>query len=156
MSDASGRAVALPCWYPWRMTTTATSPRTVVDTPSRSPLYSALIGLSAVAVLLQAVWAGVFIREGKEDNDTWVSVHARGADVAIALALAATIAAFLKLRDRRDLLIGTAVFSALLIVEAYLGGLVGNNQAVEIAHFPIAMGLMGLAVWLPLRVRRRA
>ena len=120
---------------------------------ARSPLYSTLIGLAALAVLLQAVWAGVFIREGKENNQTWVTVHSRGADVAIVLAIAATVTAFVQLRSRHDLLIGTGAFVVLLIVEAYLGGLIGNNPTVEIAHFPIAMGLMGLAVWLPLRAR---
>jgi len=127
----------------------------VLDSARPSPLYSALVGLASLAVLLQAVWAGIFIREGKEDNQTWVNVHSRGADVAIVLALAATVAAFVKMRDRRELIVGTGIFSLLLILESYLGSLVGDNPSVETAHFPIAMGLMGLAVWLPLRARNR-
>ena len=61
---------------------------------------------------------------------------------------------FIQLRERRDLLIGTAVFTVLLILEAYLGGLIGDKPGVEVIHFPLAMGLLGLAVWLPLRARR--
>lgn len=119
----------------------------------RSLAYSILIGLTSVAILLQAVWAGVFIREGKDNNDTWVTVHARGADLAILLAIAATIVAFVQLRERRDLLIGTGALAVLLIVEAYLGGLIGNSPAVEIIHFPLAMLLIALAVYLPVRAR---
>ena len=120
---------------------------------ARSVAYSVLIGLTSLAILLQGVWAGIFIREGKDNNDTWVTVHARGADVAIVLAIAATIVAFVQLRERRDLLIGTAVLAVLLILEAYLGGLIGNSPAVEIVHFPLAMLLIALAVYLPLRAR---
>lgn len=138
--------------------TTTTTTKTAGPVPMLrpAPLFSALLGLSSLAVLLQAVWAGVFIREGKDNNQTWVTVHARGADVAIGLALAATLVAFVKMRERRDLLVGTGAFAVLLIVEAYLGGLVGDSPSVQIAHFPIAMALMGLAVWLPLQARRRA
>lgn len=121
---------------------------------ARNTLYSVLIGLATIVVLFQAVWAGIFIREGKDNSSTWVDVHARGADLAILLAIAAAVVVFLKLRDRRDLLIGTIAFAVLLMVEAYLGGLIGDSPAVEVIHFPLAMGLMGLAVWLPLRARR--
>jgi heme A synthase len=112
-----------------------------------------LIGVISLIVLLQAAWAGMFIREGKDNNSKWVSVHARGADLAILLSIVALVLVFLKLRERRDLLMGTAAMTVLLIVEAYLGGIIGDNPAIEVIHFPLGMALMGLAVWLPLRVR---
>jgi heme A synthase len=118
-----------------------------------SKLFSALVGLISLDILLQAVWAGVFIREGKDNNDHWVSVHARGADVVIILAIIATIYASAQLRDRNDLLFGSAALAVLLILEAFLGGKIGDHPAVEAVHFPLALGLMGLAVWLPLRAR---
>jgi heme A synthase len=133
------------------MTTTASSAKT---SPKRSTLYVALLGLASLVVLFQAVWAGLFIREGKDNNDTWVNVHARGADLAIVLAIAAAVVVFLRMRDRRDLLIGTIAFAVALVLEAYLGGLIGDSPAVEVVHFPLALALMGLAVWLPLRARR--
>jgi hypothetical protein len=123
---------------------------------THDPLYSALIGLAAVAILLQALWAGIFIRSGKANDAHWVEVHARGADVAIGLAILALVVAVWRLRTRRDLIIGSAVFVVLLIAEAYIGGLIGNHEALEVIHFPLALALMGLAVWLPLQARRRS
>lgn len=118
-------------------------------------LYSALIGLSAVAVLLQGLWAGLFVHEGQDYDDSWVSVHARGAEIAIGLALVATVVALVKLRSRLDLVIGSVVFTLLLVLEAYLGGLIGDRAGLTAVHFPLAMALMGLAVWLPFRAVRR-
>ena len=42
-------------------------------------------------------------------------MHARGADIAILLAAVATIVAFLRLRPRRDLWVGSLVFTVLLV-----------------------------------------
>ena len=131
---------------------TRTADRTT--TRARSTLYTSLIGLAGLAVLLQGLWAGMFIREGHDDNASWVSVHARGADVAILLAIVATVVAAVKLRERRDLIVGTAALVVLLVLEAYIGGLIGAHSALTAVHIPLAMGLMGLAVWLPLRATR--
>jgi hypothetical protein len=125
----------------------------------RNPLFSALIGLTAVAVLLQGLWAGIFLEhDGARDAASgWIDVHARGADVAIVLAAAATVVGFLRLRRRKDLWIGSAVLTVLLILESYLGGLIRDDgkDALTAVHVPIAMALMGLVVWLPLRSRAR-
>lgn len=124
------------------------------DRRGRNPLYTALIGLSALAVLLQGLWAGLFIQEGSEYKSSWVEVHARGADVAIVLALIATIVAVVTLRSRLDLVIGSAVFTVLLVLEAYLGGIIGDHSGLTAVHIPLAMGLMALAVYLPFRATR--
>lgn len=100
------------------------------------PAFSALVGLTSLVVLFQAVWAGMFIREGMDFNSTWVAVHSRGAELAIVLALIAAVLAFIKFRERRDLLIGTIAFPALLILESYLGGIIGNSPSAEVLHFP--------------------
>ncbi len=125
---------------------------------SRSTLYSVLLGLTALDVLLQAVWAGIFLEhDGRRDAaQSWVDVHARGADLAILLAVAAAVTAFVRLRARRDLWVGTAVLAVALILEAYLGGTISDgHDAVTPVHLPLAMLLMGLVVWLPLRAARR-
>ena len=122
----------------------------------RSPLYSSLIGLAALGVVLQGLWAGLFIREGKEVNDSWVHVHALDGEITIALALVATIVAIVQLRHRRGLVVGSIVFTVLLVLEAFIGGLVGSHQALQEIHFPLALALVGLAVWLPLRASQRA
>lgn len=121
----------------------------------RSRLFSAIIGLAAVDVLLQGLWAGLFVHEGQDYRGSWVTVHARGADVAIGLALIGTIIAVVKLRSRIDIVIGSAVFTLLLVAEAYLGGLIGDHAGLTAIHVPLAMALMGLAVWLPVRAARR-
>lgn len=114
-----------------------------------------LIGLAAVDVLLQGLWAGLFVREGQDYQASWVTVHARGADVAIGLALIATVVALVKLRSRIDIVVGSAAFTLLLAAEAYLGGLIGDHAGLTAIHVPLAMALMGLAVWLPVRAGRR-
>lgn len=130
----------------------ASSP--AADRP-RNTLYSVLTGLTTLAVLLQGLWAGLFIHEGKDYQDNWVSVHARGGEVAIALAALAAVVAIVKLRTRRDLLIGSIALTVLLVLEAYIGGLIGNHAELTAIHIPLAMALMGLAVYLPIRATRR-
>jgi heme A synthase len=131
-----------------------------VPTRTRSPLYSALIGLTALAVLLQGVWAGQFIREGKNfdassSQSNFVTVHEWGGTAAEALALIALIVAVWKLRRRKDLVIGTAVLFVLLGVEGFLGEGIGDHHSWPSYHIPLAMVLMALCVWLPFRATRR-
>lgn len=137
------------------MTSTETGTRTGTTRRTSTALYSSLIGLAALAVLLQGVWAGLFVHEGREYKHSWVEVHSRGADVAILLAVVALVVAIWKHRDRRDLMIGTAALAVLLVAEAYIGGLIGGHPGATVVHFPIAMALMGLVVWLPFRAARR-
>lgn len=54
-----------------------------------------LLGLTALAVLLQAVWAGIFLEHdgGRDAASSWIDVHARGGEIAIVLASLATVVA---------------------------------------------------------------
>jgi uncharacterized membrane protein YfcA len=125
----------------------------------RSKLFSAVIGLTALAVLLQGLWAGLFLEhDGQRDAAAkWIDVHARGGEVAIVLALISTIVAFVWLRARKDLWVGSAVLTVLLILQAYIGGLITDDgkDTLTAVHVPFAMILMALVVWLPLRARQR-
>jgi uncharacterized membrane protein len=123
----------------------------------RSAPFSAVIGLASLAVLLQGLWAGLFLRESGGYQDTWVGVHAMGALAAFALALIGTIIAFVQLRPRRDVLIGSIVFTLLLALEGFLGARISGSHSVgaQAVHIPLALALMGLAVWLPLRASLR-
>jgi len=137
---------------------TATDTRPIHDTRARarSRAFEILIGLAALAVLLQGLWAGLFMRNGGHGGQGWVDVHARGADVAIVLSAAAAVVAFVKLRDRVDLWLGSAVLALALLVEAYIGGLVGDGKgSLTAVHVPLAMVGVTLAVWLPMRARHR-
>ncbi|WP_375502117.1 hypothetical protein [uncultured Jatrophihabitans sp.] len=139
------------------MTQNSTSARTSgpSSAPARgNPVYAILIGLATLGVLLQGLWAGIFL-EGEHRPDKWVNVHARGAEVTIVLTVLAFVAALVWLRHRRDLVIGTAVLAVALFVEAYIGGRITDdgNDTLTAVHVPLAMAVMGLAVWLPLRAR---
>lgn len=127
-------------------------------TQARHPLFSALIGLCALAVLLQALWAGIFLEhDGQRDAASrWIDIHARGGEVAIALAALATIVAFLRLRSRKDLWLGSAALTVVLVVEAYIGGLIrdASRDTLTAIHVPLAVALMSLVVWLSTRARQ--
>ena len=144
------------------MTTTTTERQTATTStpaPTRSPIFSALIGISTVAVLLQGLWAGIFLEhDGHRDAaSSWIDVHARGAEVALFFAALATVYAFWKRRSRRDLWIGGLVFTALIVAESYIGGLIRDESkdTLTAVHVPLGMAIMALAVWLPLRARSR-
>jgi hypothetical protein len=119
--------------------------------PKPHPAWSALVGLATLGVLLQGLWAGLFLRRDV-DGHSWFSVHQHGGEATVTLAALAMIAAVVWLRHRRDLLVGTALFLVLLVVEYFLGRAGGASVAV---HVPLALLIMGLAVWLPLAARRR-
>ena len=123
-------------------------------TATHHRIFAALVGVVALIVLFQGVWAGMFLREGKENDSSWVQVHARGADLAILLAIVAVVWAVLRLRERKDLLYGSIALAVILILEAYIGGIIGNSPSAQAVHFPLAMALMGLCVWLPVRATR--
>ena len=127
-------------------------------TSKPSPLFSALVGLTSLAVLLQGVWAGIFLEHDGNRPEKWIDVHQMGAYVSIALALSATLVAFVQLRPRTDLWVGSAVLSVLLVVESVLGGLIHDQSkdTLTAVHVPLAMLLMGLVVYLPLRARAGA
>jgi hypothetical protein len=128
-------------------------------TSTRTTLFSALIGLAALAVLLQGLWAGIFLEhDGARDAaGSWIDVHATGGEVAIGLAALAAVAGFVQLRPRRDLWIGASVLTVLLVLEAYLGGLIKDDgqDSLTAVHIPLGMALMALSVWLPLRATLR-
>src|SRR5205807_1013933 len=65
-------------------TTARTGGATTAPAGSRTSLFSAFAGLTALAVLLQGLWAGLFLPAGKGGpyEDTWVEVHAHGAEAA--------------------------------------------------------------------------
>jgi hypothetical protein len=131
----------------------ATPERTAVSKPH--PAWSALVGLTSLGVLLQGLWAGLFLRRGAAGRDTWVAVHQHAGETTVLLALLATVAALVWLRHRRDLLIGTALLLVLLVVELVLGYTIDGSSGAVVVHVPLALLIMGVAVWLPVAARRR-
>jgi len=129
-----------------------------VTTRTNTALLGALAGLTSLGVLLQGLWAGLFLPVGKGGNydDTWVEVHSWGARITLLLALATTVVAFAQHRARRDLWIGALALTVLVAVEGVIGTAVsdGNSRTAATIHVPLALIIMSLTVWLPLRARR--
>ena len=128
-------------------TTMSTRERTTQVTRPKNTVISALIDLSALAVLLQGLWAGIFL-EHRDAASSWIDVHARGAEVALFFAALGTLYALWKRRARTDLWLGGMVFTGLIVVESYIGGLIrddGQDTLIAV-HVPIAMAIMGMAV----------
>jgi hypothetical protein len=121
-----------------------------------STAYTVLIGLAAVAIVLQGVWAGLFLRPGSAGGADWLEVHARGGEVALVLSGLATVVGFVRLRQRRGLWIGAGALTGLLVLEAYIGGLIKDSgkDSLTPVHVPLALAIMGLAAWLFARSRR--
>lgn len=140
------------------MSTTARSGGAVASGRAASPLFSSLAGLTALVVLLQGLWAGLFVPVGKGGpyQDTWVEVHNWGALIALLLALVTAVVGFVTLRARRDLWIGAIVLVVLIVIELGLGSAISDSSSRGAAavHIPLALLIMGLTVWLPLRARR--
>jgi len=120
-------------------------------------LFSSLAGLTSLGVLLQGLWAGLFVPTGKGGpyDDTWVGVHQWGGLVTLVLGVAAAVVAVVTLRARRDLLIGAIALAVLLVIEVGLGSAVSDSRsgAAAAVHLPLALVIMSLTVWLPLRAR---
>ena len=138
-------------------TTTERSTETRPATAASAKWFSGVSGLGALAVLLQGLWAGLFLEhDGQRDAAAgWIDVHARCGEVALVLAVVAAGVAWVRLRNRRDLLAGSSALVALLVLESWLGGLIRDDSqdTLTAVHVPLAMAIMGLAIWLPVRAR---
>lgn len=139
------------------MTSSTPANSSAATAPTRT--FAPLVGVASLAVLLQGLWAGLFMSTPDTDPEKtpWLEVHSWCGKAAIGFALLATVWAFLKPRERTDLTFGALALTVLLILEAYLGGLIVDEgkDVMAAVHVPLAMALMGLAVWLPLRARKR-
>lgn len=142
------------------MTTTTRPPETTTKRPvrGRSALVAVLITLDAVAVLLQGLWAGIFLEhDGQRDAaGSWIDVHARGGEVALALTVVTAVVVFIFLRQRRDLWIGAVVLAVLLVLESYIGGLIRDDSkdTLTAVHVPLGMLIMGTVAVLVVRALR--
>src|SRR3954465_11630339 len=113
--------------------------RTSENRTVRDPLFASVVGATSVVVWLQGLWAGLFIREGKDFDASsaqanWVEVHDWGARIAIILAFVSLVIVIRRLRGRKDLLGGTGLLFLLLLLEAYIGGEIGDHASWPSAH----------------------
>jgi hypothetical protein len=124
-----------------------------MDQPSPSTLkwFSALVGLTSLAIFVQAVTAGEFVSQ--KHRAAWIDAHDIIADVVALLALATMIFTIVALRKvSRALLVGTIVLFALIVVQTVLGHQITDNKQDWLIgiHVPLAFIIFGIAVWLPI------
>jgi ABC-type uncharacterized transport system permease subunit len=119
--------------------------------PSTLKWFSALVGVTSLAIFVQAVTAGEFVSQ--KHRGGWIDAHDIVADVVAVLALVTMILTIAKLRQAsRPLLIGTVVLFVLVAVQTLLGHQITDNDQDWLIgiHVPLAFIIFGIAVWLPI------
>jgi heme A synthase len=124
-----------------------------MDQPSPATLkwFSALVGLTSLAIFVQAVTAGEFVSQ--KNRGGWISAHDIIADVVAVLALALMIFTIVTLRKAsRPLLVGSIVLLVLVVIQTSLGYQITDNKQDWLIgiHVPLAFIIFGIAVWLPI------
>jgi len=118
------------------------------------PIFAALTGLTALAILLQAVFAGEFINRAHRGG--WLSAHDVNGDVTIALAVITAIYALVALRQSaRPLVIGAVTLAVLVGAQAAIGHAVtdGGHDWLLVIHIPLALLVFALTIWLSVHAR---
>jgi hypothetical protein len=118
------------------------------------PGYAALVGLVSLAILLQGVFAGVFIQPGAHSGA--LDAHMVNADVAVGISFAALLYAVVLLRGTgRALGIGSGVLFLLLVALDAIGHAItdSGDDDLTAVHVPLALLAFGLTIWLSVRVR---
>jgi hypothetical protein len=117
-------------------------------------VLAGLTGVVALVVLLQGVWAGIFLQgDDRDQYSHYIDVHAWGAHIATALAAVAAVWAIWRLRSHRDLWMGSVLLFVLLLVESYIGGRITDdgNDSLTVVHIPLAMLTLVAVAYLPVR-----
>ena len=123
-------------------------------TPSVSALkaFSALIGVTSLAIFAQAITAGEFVSQ--DHRKGWIAAHDVISNVLAVFALATVVFTIIALRKAsRALLIGTIVLFVLVVVQIVIGHQITDNSQDWLIgiHVPLAFIIFGLAVWLPIQ-----
>jgi hypothetical protein len=127
--------------------------------PSTLKWFSALTGVTSLAIFVQAITAGEFVSQ--KHRGGWIDAHDIVADVVGVLALALMIFTIVTLRKTsRALLVGTIVLFVLVAAQTAIGHQISDNKQDWLigVHVPLAFIIFGIAVWLPINaaMMRRA
>jgi hypothetical protein len=120
--------------------------------------FAALVGLTSLSILLQAVTAGQFMSH----QHSWLGVHDVVADVVMVLALATAIFTIVAFRRALpSVMWGAIALFILVAVQTVLGHLIVDAKIDWLVgiHVPLAFIVFGLAGWLAVQsatARRRA
>jgi hypothetical protein len=118
-------------------------------------LFVGALTLSATAVFLQAVTAGMFVSQ--DGRDSWVSVHGVIADVTWVAALIAAAVALARLRRVHHVLtIGSALLFVLTLGQTGIGHLITDKgmDGLIVVHVPLAVVIVAVATLLLVEVVR--
>ena len=119
------------------------------------PVFAALTGLTSLAILLQAVFAGEFI--DPTSHGGWLSAHDVNADVVIGLAVVTALYAVVALRTAaRPLVIASVVLALAVAAQTAIGHAISdsNDKGLLVIHLPLALLVFGLTIWLSVSARR--
>ncbi len=114
--------------------------------------YAALVGLVALAILLQGIFAGVLIEPGSHSGA--LNAHDVNADLTLGLSIAAAVYAIVLLRKAaRSLVIGSLVLVALLVALVAIGHAItgSGDDGLTPVHVPLALLAFGQTTWLSVR-----
>ncbi len=121
-------------------------------TPAALKGFSALIGITSLAIFVQAITAGEFVSQ--KHRDGWITAHDVTSDVVAVLALATMVFAIITLRTAsRAILVGTIVLLVLVVIQTVIGHQITDNSQDWLigVHVPLAFIIFGIAVWLPIQ-----
>ncbi|MDQ6837480.1 MAG: hypothetical protein M3137_03840 [Actinomycetota bacterium] len=116
---------------------------------------SAIVGVVALGVLVQAVTAGVFTREPNRNG--WINVHSGVAYLIALLALASVVVAVSMWRGRvggRVVLSETVALLVAVVIQIGIAGRIGDfgkagaHPGLLAIHIPLALIIFGLALHL--------
>ena len=101
-----------------------------------------LIVLDGLAILAQALFAGMFIG----GDSAMVAVHGTGAFVVLLLSLLLLIAAVLHWRPWRGS--GFPALASVALVAATIVQSITGGAHVTSVHVPLGLAMFGLVIWL--------
>lgn len=126
-----------------------TKPHSVADpvvarsvTPRGHGALRVLIVLTGLAILAQALFAGMFLGGDK----TMLAAHGFGSMVVLALGVIQLVVAVLYWRPWRGS--GFPALASLVLVIAVVAQSMTGGSGTTSVHVPLGMLLFGLAVWL--------
>ena len=133
---------------------TAQTAQTATPTPPASQWkwFSALTGLTSLAIFLQAVTAGEFVSQ--DHREVWIGIHNIISDVTLVLALVTAIFALMTLRKFAPALASIAVvLFVLVLAQTAIGHLITDAHADGWigVHVPLAFVIFGMTAWISFR-----
>lgn len=123
--------------------------------PTAVKSIAAIVGVLSLGVLVQAVTAGVFVRE--QHRDGWINAHSGLAYLIALLALAAVVVAVGMWRGKVGASVVMAETVALLVavvIQIAIGQQIGDldkagtHPGLLAIHIPLALIIFGLALHL--------